>query len=155
MSTGLMLEIIFFCYMMCNFGSKKSQNFKVLIFNIILIKIIGTDIYSVYNTCKALFQAFCVCVCVSCSVVSHSLWPHRLKPTRLFCPWNSPGKKTEMGCHAPLQRIVPTQVHVSYVSFIGRFFSTRATWEAPDFLFYSILLGVVPWLNKVRVATFN
>ena len=102
MSTGLMLEIIFFCYMMCNFGSKKSQNFKVLIFNIILIKIIGTDIYSVYNMCKALFQALCVCVCVSCSVVSHSLWPHRLKPTRLFCPWNSPGKNTGVGSHSLL-----------------------------------------------------
>ena len=29
----------------------------------------------------------CVCVCVSCSVVSDSLWPHGLQPTRLLCPW--------------------------------------------------------------------
>ena len=29
----------------------------------------------------------CVCVCVSCSVVSDSLSPHRLWPSRLFCPW--------------------------------------------------------------------
>ena len=31
----------------------------------------------------------------SCLVVSDSLWPHGLQPTRLLCPWNSPGKNTE------------------------------------------------------------
>ena len=30
-------------------------------------------------------------------------------PTRLLCPWNSPGKNTGMGCHFLLQRIFPTQ----------------------------------------------
>ena len=34
-----------------------------------------------------------VCVCVSCSVMPYSLWPHELQPARLLCPWNSPGKK--------------------------------------------------------------
>ena len=38
----------------------------------------------------------CVCVCV-CSVTSDSLGPHGLKPARLLCPWNSPGKNTGMG----------------------------------------------------------
>ena len=52
----------------------------------------------------------CVCVCVSCSVVSDSLRLHGLQPTRLFCPQNSPGKNTGMGCHALLQRFFPTQV---------------------------------------------
>ena len=70
MSTGLKLEKIFFCYTICNFGSKKSQNFKVLIFNIIIIKIIGTDVYSVYNVCKALFLALCVCVLVAQSCLT-------------------------------------------------------------------------------------
>ena len=32
-----------------------------------------------------------------------------LQPTRLLCPWDSPGKNTEMGCHALLQGIFPTQ----------------------------------------------
>ena len=31
------------------------------------------------------------------------LWPHGLYSTRLFCPWNSPGKNTGVGCHALLQ----------------------------------------------------
>ena len=33
---------------------------------------------------------------VSCRVTSHSLWPHRLLPTRLLCAWNSPGKILEL-----------------------------------------------------------
>ena len=43
------------------------------------------------------------------SVVSNSLWPHELWPTKLFCPWDSPGKNTGVGCHAFLQGIFPTQ----------------------------------------------
>ena len=37
------------------------------------------------------------------SVVSDSVRPHRLKPIRLLCPWDSPGKNTGVGCHFPLQ----------------------------------------------------
>ena len=51
----------------------------------------------------------CVCVCVSCSIGSDSLWPHRLYPTRLLCPWDSPSKNTGMGCHSLLQGIFPTK----------------------------------------------
>ena len=29
--------------------------------------------------------------------------PHRRQPTRLRCPWGSPGKNTEVGCHFLLQ----------------------------------------------------
>ena len=31
--------------------------------------------------------------------MSDSVWPHRLQPTRLHCPWDSPGKNTGVGCH--------------------------------------------------------
>ena len=31
------------------------------------------------------------------------LGPHRLQPTMLLCPWNFPGKNTEVGCHFLLQ----------------------------------------------------
>ena len=27
------------------------------------------------------------------------MWPHRRQPTRLPCPWDSPGKNTGVGCH--------------------------------------------------------
>ena len=50
-----------------------------------------------------------VCVCVSHSVVSDSLQSHGPYPARFLCPWNSPGKNTEVGCHSLLQSIFPTQ----------------------------------------------
>ena len=31
------------------------------------------------------------------------MWPHRRQPTRLSCPWDSPGKNTGVGCHFLLQ----------------------------------------------------
>ena len=37
------------------------------------------------------------------SVVSDSVRPHRWQPTRLPCPWDSPGKNTGVGCHFLLQ----------------------------------------------------
>ena len=35
--------------------------------------------------------------------MSDSVWPHRLQPTRLPRPWDSPGKNTGVGCHFLLQ----------------------------------------------------
>ena len=45
---------------------------------------------------------------VTCSVVCDSLWLHGLQPTRLLCPWNSPGKNTGVGSHSLLQGIFLT-----------------------------------------------
>ena len=39
----------------------------------------------------------------SLQVVSDSVRPHRLQPTRLLCPWDSPGKTTGVGFHFLLQ----------------------------------------------------
>ena len=38
-----------------------------------------------------------------------SLWPHELCLTRLFCPWDSPGKVVGVGCHFLLQGIFSPQ----------------------------------------------
>ena len=35
--------------------------------------------------------------------MSDSVRPHRRQPTRLPCPWDSPGKSTGVGCHCLLQ----------------------------------------------------
>ena len=67
--------------------------------------------------CSSTYVCVCVCVCVcvhahvcvSHSVVSNCLWPHGLQPTRLLCPWNSPGNNSEVGSHSFLQGIFPTQ----------------------------------------------
>ena len=50
-----------------------------------------------------------MCACSVTSIVSNSLRPHGLEPTRLLCPWYSPGKNIGMGCHTLLQRIFLTQ----------------------------------------------
>ena len=46
---------------------------------------------------------------VSRSIVSDSLWPYGLLPTRLLCLRNSSGKNTGVDCHSLLQGIFPTQ----------------------------------------------
>ena len=43
------------------------------------------------------------------SVVSDSLWPHGLEPTRFLCPWDLREKNTGVDCHFFLQGIFPTQ----------------------------------------------
>ena len=60
--------------------------------------------------------------------MSDSLRPHGLKPARLLCPWDPPGKSTEVGCHFLLQVILPAQgsntglLHCG--DCIGGFFTT-------------------------------
>ena len=46
--------------------------------------------------------------CEVTSVVSNSLRPYGLKPARLLCLWDSPGKNTGISCHALLLQIFPT-----------------------------------------------
>ena len=52
----------------------------------------------------ALFTIAKKCCCRQvASVVSNSVRPHRRQPTRLPCPWDSPGKNTGVSCHFLLQ----------------------------------------------------
>ena len=46
--------------------------------------------------------------------MSDSSQPHGLQPTRLLCPWDSPGKSTGVGCHCLLQ----------FPALAGRFLTT-------------------------------
>ena len=67
------------------------------------------------------------------SVLSNSLWPSGQQPTRLLCPWDSPGLNTGMGCNALLQGIFLTQEsnpHLLSPALTGGFFITSTTWEA-------------------------
>ena len=63
-------------------------------------------------TCISIFQAFpsIVSINVLLAAAAKSLQsyptlcgPHRWQPTRLPCPWDSPGKNTGVGCHFLLQ----------------------------------------------------
>ena len=74
----------------------------------------------------------CLEGCVVCmraySVVSNSLQPHVLQPTRLLCPWDFPGKYTGVGCHFLLQGIFPDpeieSVFLSSPCIASGFFTT-------------------------------
>ena len=53
------------------------------------------------NTCSWVHAC---CCCSVTSVMSNSLWPYGLQPTKLLCPRDFPGKNTIEGC----QGIFPT-----------------------------------------------
>ena len=51
------------------------------------------------SICYEVMGLYAMIFSVSRLVVSNSLWPHRLYPIRLLCPWSSPGKNTGVGCY--------------------------------------------------------
>ena len=55
-------------------------------------------IVEVWFTGSSVCVCVCVCVCVY-SVTCRSLWPHRLQPTRLLCPWDF--SRQEYWCGLP------------------------------------------------------
>ena len=72
-----------------------------------------------------------MCVCYVALVRSNSLQPRGLWPTRLLCPWDSPGKNTGVGCYVLLQGIFPTQGSNSASPELANgFFTTSFTSEA-------------------------
>ena len=67
--------------------------------------------------------------------------PHRRQPTRLPCPWDSPGKNTGVGCHFLLQcvkvkseseshfQLVATPWTAAYQAPLPRGFSRQEDWS--------------------------
>ena len=111
--------------------------FKCYICKVVLISILRVDILTSLLYLSYLFIYFChrqkqICwlkffsVYVGLSVVSDSLRLYELQPSRLLCPWNSPGKNTAVGSHSFSQPRDRTQVSC----IAGRFFTTLATREA-------------------------
>ena len=90
---------------------------------------------------------------VSRSVVSDSLWPHGLQPSRLLSPWNSPGKNTGVGCHSLLQGIFPTQgwnlvlLHCRQILY---HLSCQGS-QSPSGKSFSLLI-LTPWILPVNDA---
>ena len=52
---------------------------------------------------KKKMPAYAAAAAKSLQFVSNSVRPHRQPPTRLLCPWDSPGKNTGVGFHFLLQ----------------------------------------------------
>ena len=74
----------------------------------------------------------CCCCCLVASVVSDSLWLYGLQPSRLLCPWYSPGKNTGVGSHAFLWGIFLTQGSSPSLLHCRQILYHWATREAPD-----------------------
>ena len=79
-------------------------------------------------------SSVCIAACYVASVVSDSVQHYGLQPTRLLCPWDSPGKDTGGDCRSLLQGIFLTQESNPHLfcllNWQGGFFTTSATWEA-------------------------
>ena len=61
------------------------------------------------------------------SVVSNSLQPHGLQPTRLLHPWDFPGKSARVGCHCLLQFIyihICKWIHMYIYMYIHSYLKT-------------------------------
>ena len=69
--------------------------------------------------------------------MSDSVRPHRRQPTRLPCPWDSPGKNTGVGCHFLLQ-CMKVKVKVKLLSR-ARLLATpwTAAYQAPPSMGFS------------------
>ena len=101
--------------------------------------------------------------------MSDSVRPHRWQPTRLPCPWDSPGKNTGVGCHFLLQCMkvksesqvaqsystLSDPMHCSLTGFsVHRIFQAKVLeWGAIAFSameYYSALKqwAVKPWEDK-------
>ena len=91
-------------------------------------------------TTEATPKLFFVC---ECSVVSYSSRPHGLQPAWLLCPWDFPGKNTEVGCHFLLQGIFPTQglyLCLLHLLHCRRILYPQSHWESPKDLQHPVCL---------------
>ena len=66
--------------------------------------------------------------CQVASVVSNSVQPHRLQPTRLLCTWDFPGKSTGVVCHCLLQENALDRANTLFQKHKRRLY----TWTSPD-----------------------
>ena len=85
--------------------------------------------------------------CVSCSVLSDSLWPHGLQPARLLHPQVFPGKDTGVGCYFLLNK-TDRKADVLHFVFTGCLF-----WVPPFFQHYYLKYlchGIAKSWRKLR-----
>ena len=65
------------------------------------------------------------------SVMPNSLRLHGLYPTRLLCPWDSPGKNTGVGCHFLLQgNLLDPGIEPRCATLTGGFFTVELPGKA-------------------------
>ena len=73
-----------------------------------LLKLMSIESVMPSNHMQSLIIPFKMKVEVLVPQLCPTLQSHGLQPTRFLSPWDSPGKKTDMGSHSVLQGIFPT-----------------------------------------------
>ena len=107
-----------------------------------------------YINIKCICMCVCVCahvcVCAKLLQLCPTLWPYGLYPTRLLCPWDSPGKKTGVVARIFSRASSRPRCRTHRFSCVGRWFgffvclfvfATRATWEA--------CFGCISWESAI------
>ena len=90
--------------------------------------------------------------------MSDSLRPHGLWPTRLLCPWDSPGKIwSRLPCPPPGELPDSGMETVSLASpaLAGVFFTPSASWEAQTYYNKYYIADCVSWVPKLTLLDFQ
>ena len=66
--------------------------------------------------------------------MSESVQPHRWQPTRLLCPWDSPGKSTRVGCHCLLHTLFKKWISLTKWIYSGVMALCRCEWRKGFYL---------------------
>ena len=90
--------------------------------------------------------------------MSNSLLPHGLQPSRLFCPWDFPGRNTGVGYHSLLQGIFHTPgIDPKFPmssALAGRFFTSMPPGKPPPHL-VGMSLSKTTWAPPVPVLVIH
>ena len=82
----------------------------------------------------------CLILAILWTVAPDSCDPMDCSPPASFCPWDSPGKNTRVGCHFLLQVIFLTQGEnpslLMSPALAVRFSTISTTWEAQNNLIH-------------------
>ena len=93
--------------------------------------LLGSDI-PLCLPCLSLMQASTWLGVVVVLIVSDSVWPCGLQPTRLLCPWNFPGRNTGGRCYFLLQGPSwPRDWNLHLSCIVRRILHHGAIWEVP------------------------
>ena len=91
---------------------------------------------------------------ISRSVVSDSLRPLGLQPTRLLCSWSFPGENTGVDCHFLLQGIFQTQGSNPGLSYCRQTLYWLSRQGSPRFIIECGIQFPVPYSKPLQCISF-
>ena len=81
------------------------------------------------------------------------MWSHRRQPTKLPCPWDSPGKNTGVGCHVLLQCMkVRSESEVAQLCLTASLYCGTVYYIGPRVLFSHLVVSDSFWPHGLQHA---